>query len=196
MNIHNVNFLISAVNPKQYPAANVPELAFAGRSNVGKSSLINKLLNRKNLARVSQKPGKTATINFFDIDGAINFVDLPGYGFARVSKEEKKKWGNIIETYLNTRENLSQVILLVDSRHTPTEDDRTMMGFIRAVCDRAVVIATKCDKLKKSEIEPKMYDIIKTLRLEGDDIIIPFSTVNGMGVEEFWSYVSEVIGVE
>ena len=176
MNIHNVNFLISAVNPKQYPAANVPELAFAGRSNVGKSSLINKLLNRKNLARVSQKPGKTATINFFDIDGAINFVDLPGYGFARVSKEEKKKWGNIIETYLNTRENLSQVILLVDSRHTPTEDDRTMMGFIRAVCDRAVVIATKCDKLKKSEIEPKMYDIIKTLRLEGDDIIIPFPT--------------------
>jgi len=196
MNIHNVNFLISAVNPKQYPAANVPELAFAGRSNVGKSSLINKLLNRKNLARVSQKPGKTATINFFDIDGAINFVDLPGYGFARVSKEEKKKWGNIIETYLNSRENLSQVILLVDSRHTPTEDDRTMMGFIRAVCDRAVVIATKCDKLKKSEIEPKMYDIIKTLRLEGDDIIIPFSTVNGMGVEEFWSYVSEIIGVE
>lgn len=196
MNIHNVNFLISAVNPKQYPAANVPELAFAGRSNVGKSSLINKLLNRKNLARVSQKPGKTATINFFDIDGSINFVDLPGYGFARVSKEEKKKWGNIIETYLNSRENLSQVILLVDSRHTPTEDDRTMMGFIRAVCDRAVVIATKCDKLKKSEIEPKMYDIIKTLRLEGDDIIIPFSTVNGMGVEEFWSYVTEVIGVE
>ncbi|MBQ6998294.1 MAG: YihA family ribosome biogenesis GTP-binding protein [Clostridia bacterium] len=196
MNIHNVNFLISAVNPRQYPAANVPELAFAGRSNVGKSSLINKLLNRKNLARVSQKPGKTATINFFDIDGAINFVDLPGYGFARVSKEEKKKWGNIIETYLNSRENLSQVILLVDSRHTPTEDDRTMMGFIRAVCDRAVVIATKCDKLKKSEIEPRMYDIIKTLRLEGDDIIIPFSTVNGMGVEEFWSYVTEIIGVE
>lgn len=196
MNIHNVNFLISAVNPKQYPDTHVPELAFAGRSNVGKSSLINKLLNRKNLARVSQKPGKTATINFYDIDGAINFVDLPGYGFARVSKEEKKKWGTIIETYLNSRENLSQVILLVDSRHTPTEDDRTMMGFIRAVCDRAVVIATKCDKLKKSELEPRMYDIIKTLRLEGDDIIIPFSTVSGMGVEEFWSYVAEVIGVE
>ncbi len=195
MNIHNVNFLISAVSPKQYPDTKVPELAFAGRSNVGKSSLINKLLNRKSLARVSQKPGKTATINFYDIDGAINFVDLPGYGFARVSKEEKKKWGTIIETYLNSRESLSQVILLVDSRHTPTEDDRTMMGFIRAVCDRAVVIATKCDKLKKSELEPRMYDIIKTLRLEGDDIIIPFSTVSGMGVEEFWSYVDEVIGV-
>lgn len=196
MNIHNVTFTVSAVDPKQYPPSNVPELAFAGRSNVGKSSLINKLLNRKNLARVSQKPGKTATVNFFDIDGCLNFVDLPGYGFAKVSKEEKKKWGTIIETYLNTRENLSQVILLVDSRHTPTEDDRTMMGFIRAACERAVVIATKCDKLKKSEIEEKMYDIIKTLRLEGDDIIIPFSTVDGTGVEEFWSYVSEVIGVE
>lgn len=196
MNIHNVNFTVSAVDPKQYPPANVPELAFAGRSNVGKSSLINKLLNRKNLARVSQKPGKTATVNFFDIDKCLNLVDLPGYGFAKVSKEEKKRWGNIIETYLNTRENLSQVILLVDSRHTPTEDDRTMMGFIRAVCDRAVVIATKCDKLKKSEIEDRMYDIIRTLRLEGDDIIIPFSIVDGTGVEEFWSYVSEIIGVE
>ncbi len=196
MNIHNVLFTVSAVDPKQYPPANVPELAFAGRSNVGKSSLINKLLNRKSLARVSQKPGKTATVNFYDIDKALNFVDLPGYGFARVSKEEKKRWGNIIETYLNTRENLSQVILLVDSRHTPTEDDRTMMGFIRAVCDRAVVIATKCDKLKKSEIEDRMYDIIKALRLEGDDIIIPFSTVTSMGVEEFWSYVEEIVGVE
>lgn len=196
MNIHNVLFTISAVEPKQYPPANVPELAFAGRSNVGKSSLINKLLNRKSLARVSQKPGKTATVNFYDVDKKLNFVDLPGYGFARVSKEEKKKWGNIIETYLNARENLSQVILLVDSRHTPTEDDRTMMGFIRAVCDRAVVIATKCDKLKKSEIEDRIYDIIKTLRLEGDDIIIPFSTVSGMGVEEFWSYVEEIVGVE
>ena len=196
MNIHNVLFTVSAVDPKQYPPANVPELAFAGRSNVGKSSLINKLLNRKSLARVSQKPGKTATVNFYDIDKSLNFVDLPGYGFARVSKEEKKRWGNIIETYLNTRENLSQVILLVDSRHTPTEDDRTMMSFIRAVCDRAVVIATKCDKLKKSEIEDRMYDIIKALRLEGDDIIIPFSTVTGMGVEEFWSYVEEIVGVE
>lgn len=196
MNIHNVNFIISAVNPKQYPSTGVPELAFAGRSNVGKSSLINKLLNRKSLARVSQKPGKTATINFYDIDGSLNFVDLPGYGFARVSKEEKKKWGTIIETYLNNRPQLSQVVLLVDSRHTPTADDRTMMGFIRAVCPRAVVIATKCDKLKKSQIEERMYDIIKTLRLEGDDIIIPFSTVDGTGTEEFWSYVSEVVGVE
>lgn len=196
MNIHNVSFTISAVSPGQYPPSAVPELAFAGRSNVGKSSLINRLLNRKSLARVSQKPGKTATINFYDIDGALNFVDLPGYGFARVSKEEKKKWGTIIETYLNSRSQLSQVILLVDSRHTPTDDDRTMMGFIRAVCPRAVVIATKCDKLKKSEIEEKMYDIIRSLRLEGDDIIIPFSAVDGTGVEEFWSYVSEVIGVE
>lgn len=195
MNIHNVQFLVSAVDPKQYPDANVPELAFAGRSNVGKSSLINKLLNRKNLARVSQKPGKTATVNFFNIDNALNFVDLPGYGFARVSKEEKKRWGVIIETYLNSRENLSQVILLVDGRHTPTEDDKTMMGFIRAVCERAVVVVTKWDKLKKSEMQAHLADIIKTLQLEGDDIIIPFSAVDGTGVEEFWSYVEEIVGV-
>ncbi len=193
MNIHNTEFIVSAVEPKQYPAPNVPELAFAGRSNVGKSSLINKLLNRKSLARVSQKPGKTATVNFYSIDKCLNLVDLPGYGFAKVSKEEKKKWGTIIETYLNSRVNLSQVVLLVDSRHTPTADDRVMMGFIREVCPRAVVIATKCDKLKKSEVEDRMYDIIKTLRLEGDDIIIPFSAVNGTGVEEFWSYVEEII---
>lgn len=193
MNIHNTEFIVSAVEPKQYPTPDVPELAFAGRSNVGKSSLINKLLNRKSLARVSQKPGKTATVNFYSIDKCLNFVDLPGYGFARVSKEEKKKWGTIIETYLNSRINLSQVVLLVDSRHTPTADDRMMMGFIREVCPRAVVIATKCDKLKKSETEERMYDIIKTLRLEGDDIIIPFSAVDGTGVEEFWSYVEEII---
>lgn len=193
MNIHNTEFIVSAVEPKQYPAPNVPELAFAGRSNVGKSSLINKLLNRKSLARVSQKPGKTATVNFYSIDKCLNLVDLPGYGFAKVSKEEKKKWGTIIETYLNSRVNLSQVVLLVDSRHTPTADDRVMMGFIREVCPRAVVIATKCDKLKKSEVEDRMYDIIKTLRLEGDDIIIPFSAVDGTGVEEFWSYVEEII---
>ena len=117
MNIHNASFTISAVNPNQYPKTDFPDLAFAGRSNVGKSSFINKVLNRKNLARISSKPGKTATINFYNIDNCLNFVDLPGYGFARVSKEEKKKWAQMIETYLNTRETLSQVILLVDSRH-------------------------------------------------------------------------------
>ncbi|MBR2404497.1 MAG: YihA family ribosome biogenesis GTP-binding protein [Clostridia bacterium] len=193
MNIHNVSLTISAVRPNQYPKTDFPDLAFAGRSNVGKSSLINKLLNRKSLARVSGKPGKTATINFFNIDDCINFVDLPGYGFARVSKEEKRKWGQMIETYLHTRSTLSQVILLVDSRHAPTDDDKLMLSFIREVCDRAVVVATKFDKLKPSQRDDAIRRVITTLELGGDDIIIPFSAVNGTGVEEFWCYVNEIV---
>ena len=193
MNIHNVSLTISAVSPKQYPNENIPEIAFAGRSNVGKSSFINKVLNRKSLARTSSKPGKTATINFFNIDKTINFVDLPGYGFAKVSKEEKKKWGSMIETYLNTREELQQVILLVDSRHAPTQDDIVMLNFIRSVCERAVVVASKVDKLKKSERNNALMRIINDLKLEGDDIIIPFSAVTSEGVDMFWDYVNAVI---
>ncbi len=193
MNLHNVSLTISAVAPKQYPNSSVPEIAFAGRSNVGKSSLINKLLNRKSLARVSQKPGKTATINFYNIDNALYIVDLPGYGYAQVSKAEKKKWADMIETYLGTRTQLSQVVLLVDSRHTPTKDDVTMMEYIRSYCPRAVVVATKCDKLGKNKLEESLRNIIQTLGLSGDDVIIPFSTVKAMGVEEFWSYVDAVV---
>lgn len=189
MNLNNVELLISAVKQAQYPASDLPEIAFAGRSNVGKSSLINKLLNRKSLARVSAKPGKTATINFYNIDKTMNIVDLPGYGFARVSPQEKKIWGIMIDEYLTSRENLMQVVLLVDSRHKPTADDRVMMNFIRNVCDRAVVVATKFDKLKKSEQESNIMTIIRELELSGDDIIIPFSTVTGVGRDEFWDYV-------
>lgn len=193
MNIHNVSLTISAVKPNQYPKTSFPDIAFAGRSNVGKSSLINKLLNRKSMARVSAKPGKTATINFYNIDDCINFVDLPGYGFARVSKEEKKKWGQMIDTYLHTRDTLSQVVLLVDSRHSPTEDDKLMLSFIRGVCDSAVVVATKFDKLKPSQRDAALHNIISALNLSGDDILIPFSSVDATGVEEFWCYVNEIV---
>lgn len=193
MNIHNVTLTVSAVKKEQYPNTKIPDLAFVGRSNVGKSSLINKLLNRKSLARVSGKPGKTATINFYNIDNSLNLVDLPGYGFARVSKEEKKKWGIMIDTYLHSRKTLSQVILLTDSRHAPTDDDIMMLDFIRSVCDRAVVVATKTDKLKKSEFDMSLKRIIDTLSLSGDDVIIPFSTVSGDGVEQLWSYIYEEI---
>lgn len=196
VNLNNVSLTVSAVDMKQYPKTDFAEIAFAGRSNVGKSSLINKLLNRKSLARVSSKPGKTATINFYNIDDTMNFVDLPGYGYAKVSKAEKKKWADMIETYLNTREQLNQVILLVDSRHTPTENDITMLNYIRACCERAVVIATKCDKLSPSQLNDRLSDIIKTLRLSGDDIIIPFSAVSGMGVDEFYAYIEEVLKIE
>lgn len=193
MNIHNVSLTISAVSPKQYPNDNIPEVAFAGRSNVGKSSFINKVLNRKSLARTSSKPGKTATINFFNIDKTLNFVDLPGYGFARVSKEEKKKWGEMIDTYLNSRETLSQVILLVDSRHSPSSDDLVMLNYIRNVCERVVVVASKVDKLKKSERDDALRRIITELRLNGDDIIIPFSAVTGEGTDMFWDYINTII---
>lgn len=193
MNIHNVSLTISAVSPKQYPTENIPEVAFAGRSNVGKSSFINKVLNRKSLARTSSKPGKTATINFFNIDKTLNFVDLPGYGFARVSKEEKKKWGDMIETYLNSRTTLSQVILLVDSRHAPTADDLVMLNFIRAVCERVVVVASKIDKLKKSQLDDSLRRIINDLKLAGDDIIIPFSAVTGEGTDMFWDYINTIV---
>ena len=193
MNLHNASLTISAVNPKQYPAAKVPEIAFAGRSNVGKSSFINKVLNRKSLARTSSKPGKTATINFYNIDNTINFVDLPGYGFARVSKEEKKKWAAMIDTYLKTRESLAQVVLIVDSRHAPTEDDKVMLNFIRAVCDRAVIVASKIDKLKKSEVDASLRRIITDLKLAGEDVIIPFSAINGEGADMFWDYVTQMV---
>ncbi len=193
MNIHNVTLMISAVRKNQYPNTPWPEIAFAGRSNVGKSSLINKLLNRKKLARVSSTPGKTATVNFYNIDDKLCLVDLPGYGFARVSKAEKAKWGVMINEYLHERESLKQVILLVDSRHKPTQDDIMMMDYIRSVCDRAVVVATKLDKLKKTQINENLNMIIEQLGLCGDDVIIPFSAVTGEGRDQFLSYIEQEI---
>ena len=153
MNLHNARFEISAVSPAQYPKGDIKEIAFAGRSNVGKSSMINKILNRKNLARTSSKPGKTATINFYNIDDALYFVDLPGYGYAARSKSETKNWGKMMEEYLATRPQLLTTILLVDSRHKPTDDDKMMLDWIRHYYENIIVVATKVDKLKKSEIQ-------------------------------------------
>ena len=176
INFHNAAFEKSAVSKEQYPKSDMLEFAFAGRSNVGKSSLINKILNRKSLARVSGTPGKTITINFYNIDNKIYMVDLPGYGYAKRSKEEIAKWGDMIEDYLANREQLVQTILLVDSRHTPTDQDVQMAEWIRHYHDSLIVIATKTDKLKKREIEERMEDIIATLELTEDDILVPFST--------------------
>ncbi len=196
MNIHKVELTISAVSPKQYPDTSFPDIAFAGRSNVGKSSFINKMLNRKSLARTSSKPGKTATINFYNIDDTINFVDLPGYGYAKVSKDEKKKWGNMIETYLNTREELICTALLVDARHKPTSDDLTMLNYIRERHGFAFVIATKCDKIAKTKLNDHLDEIYYTLELTDDDIMMPFSAETGLGAEDIWEAIKEICEIE
>ncbi|MBQ7975067.1 MAG: YihA family ribosome biogenesis GTP-binding protein [Clostridia bacterium] len=189
MNTNKVSLTVSAVSPRQYPKTDMPEFAFAGRSNVGKSSLINKLLNRKSLARVSGTPGKTITINFYNVDDTIHLVDLPGYGYAKRSKEEIKKWGTMMEDYLAGREQLVQTILLVDSRHAPTADDITMCDWIRHYHDRVIVVATKMDKLKKREIEPNLERIWNTLELGEDDILVPFTTNDDEGKYTVWDMI-------
>lgn len=189
MNLHNASIKTSAVSPKQYPTDGRLEFAFAGRSNVGKSSMINKLLNRKSLARVSGTPGKTITINFYDIDSTIYLVDLPGYGYAKRSKEEQAKWGKMMEDYLANREQLVQTILLVDSRHKPTADDLLMADWIRHYHDRLIVIATKIDKLKKREIESNLEMIADELQLTEDDILVPFTVNDEEGRVTVWDMI-------
>ncbi len=189
INIHKTELLATVASKKQYPKSVIPEIALVGRSNVGKSSMINRVLNRKSLARVSATPGKTATINFYSIDNQLMLVDLPGYGYASRSKEEKKKWATMINEYLGTRAQLSQVILLVDSRHKPSEDDVTMMNWIRGTSDYAVVFATKTDKLSKKQLSENLEIIIDTLGLADGDILIPFSANKPESADDFWEYV-------
>ena len=193
VNIHNARFLLSGVKKEHYPVSTMPEVAFAGRSNVGKSSMINKILNRKNFARVSATPGKTATINFYDIDEKLMLVDLPGYGYAAASKGERKALSDIINEYLTERKQLVQLILLVDSRHKPTEDDRRMMDAIKSAGGMAVVIATKTDKLSKRELEENLDRIIEKLNLSDGDILLPFSTKTAESAENFWDYIYDYI---
>lgn len=195
MNIHNVSLMVSAVKPNQYPEVILPEFAFVGRSNVGKSSLINKLLNRNSLARVSSKPGKTATVNFYNIDGCIYLVDLPGYGYAARSKEEIKKWGDIVEGYLTTRR-ISQIFMLVDSRHKPTTDDMLMLEWIRNYADCAVVVATKTDKLSKRQLEENLELIYNSLSLTEDDVLVPFNTKNDEGKKTVWDIIACILESE
>lgn len=189
LNTNRVEMMISAVRKAQYPNTAVPEIALVGRSNVGKSSLINKVLNRRNFARVSATPGKTVTINFYNIDDRLTLVDLPGYGYAARSHGEIKKWGAMIDEYLNSRPQLCQVILLVDSRHKPSADDVLMMEWIRHRSEYAVVFATKCDKLSKTKLQENLQLIIETLDLQDGDILIPFSAKQTECVDDFWEYV-------
>lgn len=190
MKIKNSQFVISAVAKSQYPDDQLPEFAFAGRSNVGKSSLINMLLNRKGLAKTSSTPGKTQLVNFYDIDGLFRFVDLPGYGFAKVSKAQKEGWGNIIDTYLNTRQNLLEVFQLVDIRHSPTREDKDMYAWIKSAGFNGIVIATKSDKLNRNQAAQQIKLIRKELGMEKDDVIIQVSSQNRDGKYEFWETIN------
>ena len=166
MIVKNAEFVISAVGPKQYPDDHLPEIALAGRSNVGKSSLINKFINRKNLARTSSKPGKTQTLNYYRINGnQFYFVDLPGYGFAQVSQSVKEKWGHFIEAYLVKRENLCGVIQLVDLRHPPSKDDIAMYDWLMQLHKEVLVVATKCDKVSKGQWQKHIKQVREGLKL-------------------------------
>lgn len=183
MNFNNVEFLISAAAPKDFPKNRLPEIAFAGKSNVGKSSVINRILNRKNFARVGDKPGKTIHVNYFTIDKKAYFVDLPGYGYAKVSQSEKDRWGKLMEDYFAAGR-IDLGVLIVDSRHAPTNNDITMASwFIQSGCP-FVVVANKLDKLKKSEIELNLATIRQDLELQEDCVVIPFSAEKGTGKDE------------
>ncbi len=194
MDLNKARYELTAVKSSQYPASSMPEIALAGRSNVGKSTIINTLLNRKSLARVSSEPGKTRCINFYNIDDKLYLVDLPGYGFAKVSKEQKQSWGDIIETYLNTRRQLQMVVLLVDIRHAPSQDDRIMYKWIVEHGLKHIVVATKLDKISRGQIKARLDEIKKVLSVGNDTAVIPYSSETKQGKDEIWKLILAAAG--
>ena len=183
INWNKAEFVRSAVKPADFPRDGLPQIVFSGRSNVGKSSVINRLLNRKNFARVGAAPGKTTHINYFLIDEALYLVDLPGYGYAKVSKAEKERWGRLMESYFQEA-HITTGVLIVDARHKPTANDLTMHGWFRETGCPEIVAANKLDKLKKSQIDPALALIRETLELGEGDVLLPFSAEKGTGKEE------------
>ena len=184
INVQKAEFILSAASPKDFRRDALPQVAFAGRSNVGKSSVITRLLNRKNFARVGAAPGKTTQINYFKIDNAFYLVDLPGYGYARVSKGERDRWGRLMEGYFADPELMTLGVMIVDARHKPTADDCTMAQWYRGAGCPFLVVANKLDKLKKSEVEGNLQRIRETLELGEEDMVIPFSAEKGTGRDE------------
>jgi GTP-binding protein len=187
MKVVSSDIVISAVKPEQYPETALPEFALAGRSNVGKSSFINKMLNRKGLARISSKPGKTQTLNFFLINEILHFVDVPGYGYAKVSKSERAAWGKMIETYFTTREQLRAAVLIVDLRHPPTSDDVMMYDFLKHYDIPCIIIATKADKIPRGKWQKHLKVTRETLDLDKNDHIVLFSSETGEGKDQAWA---------
>ena len=196
MIIRSAEFLCAAVKPSQYPAEGMAEIAFTGRSNVGKSSLINLLLNRRKLAKVSGTPGKTRTINFYNINNEFRLVDLPGYGYAKVSKSESEEWGKMMESYLSKREGLLKVVQLVDSRHEPTAQDLQMYDYLRYYGLDGIVVATKSDKLSSNELSRSLSVIRKKLDLSAADVLIPVSALKRTGHDRLLSVMEDILGNE
>lgn len=191
MKVTSSDIVISAVKPEQYPSDPIPEFALAGRSNVGKSSFINKMINRKSLARTSSKPGKTQTLNFYIINNALHFVDVPGYGYAKVAKTERAAWGRMIETYFTSREQLRAAIQLVDLRHPPTKDDISMYEFLKHHNLPVIVIATKADKIPKGKWQKHLKITRETLGLDKEDELMLFSSETGEGKEQVWGLLKK-----
>ena len=193
LNVNKAEFIKSAASPRQFIQSSIPSVVFAGKSNVGKSSVINRMLNRKNFARVGASPGKTIHVNYFFIDQKIYFVDLPGYGYAKVSGAERERWGRLMEEFFAMPELVTLGVMIVDSRHKPTADDVTMAQWFKDTGCPVVVVANKCDKLKKSEIEPNMQLIRETLTLPDEVLLIPFSAEKGQGRESLLAEIVKLI---
>ena len=194
MVIKQVNLETVCGITSKIPDNQLPEIAFAGKSNVGKSSLINALMNRKSLARTSSQPGKTQTINFYNINDAMYLVDLPGYGYAKVSESERAKWGRMIENYLHPSKQLQAVFLLIDIRHTPGANDKTMYDWIVYQGYQPIIIATKLDKLKRSQVQKALKEVRAGLGLKAGDVVIPFSAETKQGRDEIWALMDELVG--
>lgn len=194
MNLQKAEFLTSLTDLSKLPKDGLPQIAFSGKSNVGKSSVINRVLQRKNFARVGETPGKTIHINFFRIDNRAYFVDLPGYGYAKVAKSEKERWGRLMEAYFSDPTRISLGILIVDARHKPTENDVTMAKYFQGSERPWLVVANKLDKLKKSEVEPNLALIRETLALDPQTPLIPFSAEKGTGREDLLREILRVCG--
>ena len=193
MKVHNVQMIGSFVRPEQFPTEGLPEIALAGRSNVGKSSFINRMIGRKALARISSKPGKTQQLNFYKIEEQFFFVDVPGYGYAKVSKSERAAWGRMIETYFTGREQLKAVVLIVDIRHNPTNDDCMMYDFLKHYNIPVIVVATKADKIPRGKWDKHKKIVKETLQMDGNDPLFIFSSEKGLGFEEVWQEIESRI---
>ncbi len=193
MNVKNPKFEISAVSPKQYPKNELPQIVLVGKSNVGKSSFINTMINRKSLARTSSEPGKTRQINFYNIDETFYFVDLPGYGYSKMSKQEQDKVGSFIEQYLVKSQNIALVIFLIDIRHNPTENDRLMYDYIIRSGLPFIILANKADKIAPTKVEGTVKDLQKQINPIGDSTMLPFSAEKKIYTEDVWNIIDEYI---